>query len=85
VGLKAKKVRLGAIRRDIVRRESRWVRRLLRQHRRFARWIRDHNLNWQAAHTAYEEPLKSGKGTVNRKNLYNAVTGRFRKDTPQRG
>lgn len=44
MGLKARKTRLEAKGRKILRYESRWLRRIVRSERRFSRWIKKHSL-----------------------------------------
>lgn len=91
MGLKSKKVKAGAVRRDIVRTESRWVRRLLHQHRRFARWMKKHKLPWDPMNRNYADPAVVSlfpialpkKSTVNRKDLYNRVMEIDGKDCPE--
>ena len=77
MGIKAKKLNMLPVERRVVRYESRWLRRLLRQHRRFARWMRKQRLPLDPMNRNYTEPVQGGKGTVNRKDVYNTVTGRL--------
>ena len=45
MGIKAKKVKLSAKGQRIIRRESRWLRRLIRSHRRFMRFAQKHTIS----------------------------------------